>query len=337
MRRDLVVIGASAGGVEALRQLVGDLPADLPAAVLVVLHVPPGGGTALPAILDRSGPLPVRHAVAGEALRPGQVYVAPPDVHLLVHDGHLSLSRGPRENGHRPALDPLLRSVARWRPGRSVGLVLSGTLDDGAAGLAAMRRRGAACVVQDADDAAYRGMPEAALRAVPDARVAPLADLAALVTALLDEEVDDVLDDVPRELRQEVGISEFDPEAVIGDPDRPGTPSGLPCPDCNGVLFEVPDDDVLRFRCRVGHAWASGSLLQRQDGELESALWMALRVLEDKGALNRQMAERARQRGSRLTAVGHERTAEDVQRAALALRGLLVETPWAGEPTAAAS
>src|SRR5215207_2026811 len=181
--REIVVVGASAGGVEALRAFVSALPRDLPAAVLVVLHLPRSSASALHKILSRSGPLPAGQAADGEAVRPGCVYVAPPDHHLLLRDGSVALTRGPQENGHRPAIDPLFRSAARHYGPRAVGVILSGTLDDGASGLAAIARRGGTAAVQDPAEALYPGMPVAALEQVPTAFVARAAELARTVAS----------------------------------------------------------------------------------------------------------------------------------------------------------
>jgi two-component system chemotaxis response regulator CheB len=191
MRRDVVVVGASAGGVEALRELVAGLSATLPATVLVVLHIPPHGGSALPAILSRSGPLPARHPGDREALAPGVVLVAPPDHHLVIDDGTVRTTRGPHHNGHRPAVDVLFRSAARAARERVVGVVLSGVLDDGTAGLEAIKKRGGLCVVQDPDDAGYPNMPENALAHVAVDHVVPARDMGRLLDRLCTEEIED--------------------------------------------------------------------------------------------------------------------------------------------------
>jgi two-component system chemotaxis response regulator CheB len=335
--RDIVGVGASAGGVEALRALVGGLPADFRGAVLVVLHVPRDAPSALPAILRRSGPLPAAVAVDGEPLRHGRIYVAPSDHHVLVLDGHIRLSRGPAENGHRPAVDPLFRSLARAFGRRAVGVVLSGSRDDGAAGLADIAASGGLAVVQDTDDALYPWMPAAALRSVPEAQVAAagklgeiLAGIAAadLPAAAPDTDGDDALRDA------EVAIADLDPLTTddLGVP-----PAGYGCPACGGSLFEIPGKITPRYRCRVGHAFTPESLLDEQALTLESALWVALRALEEKSTLSRRMADSPGRRdsasGDRFRAV-----AADAEAAGATIRNLIgrlgrIESPSpAGEP-----
>jgi two-component system, chemotaxis family, protein-glutamate methylesterase/glutaminase len=322
MHRNVIVIGASAGGVEALRGLVAKLPADLPAAVLVVLHVPSYGGSVLPAILDRAGPLPARHPLTDQPVTESTILVAPPDHHLVVRDDHVVLTRGPRENGHRPAVDVLFRSAARAAGTRVIGVVLSGALDDGTAGLAAVAAQGGVTVVQDPRDALYPGMPTSAIDHVPVDHVVPVADMAELLVQLSKEEVLDLERPASPLLQIEADLALMDDEAM-NQPDRPGSPSGFSCPDCNGVLWEIEDGDLVRYRCRVGHAWSAESLFGEQSTQLDAALWMALRGLEEKAALARTLGERATERGSRLSASRFTHQAEEAARAASAIRSLL--------------
>ncbi|MEV4457771.1 chemotaxis protein CheB [Microbispora sp. NPDC049633] len=178
VRRDVVVVAASAGGIEALRTLLGNLPAGLPASILVVLHISPRAGSALPGILDRAGPLRSAAAQDGEPLRHGRVYAAPPDLHLLVDDGAVRLSRGPRHNGHRPAADPLFLSAAAFAGPRTLAVILSGTLDDGARGCAEVERRGGLVAVQDPEESPFDGMPRAAIAATTRPAVSSVRGIA---------------------------------------------------------------------------------------------------------------------------------------------------------------
>ena len=325
-RRDIVVMGASAGGIEALQKTLGGLPPDLDAAVLVVLHVGAhGGGRSLAAILDRAGPLPAVPAVDGERLRAGRIYVCVADHHLLLADGHVRVRRGPKENGNRPAADPLFRSAARYFGPRVIGVVLSGTLSDGTAGLAAIKRQGGIAVVQHPDDAIYDGMPTYAIDHVEIDHVRKAADLGPLLADLVREEVPADEPEPSPTMLKEVTLVENDDRAV--EHDHPGRPSPWPCPDCNGVLWHIDDDDddddVLRFRCRVGHAWSAESLLAQQDDALEQALWTALRALEDRLALSETMADRAEKAG-RESSARRFRSDLDILRADVeVLRGLL--------------
>lgn len=293
--QDLIVVGASAGGVEALREFVGGLPADLDAAVAVVLHMPPHGASALPAILDRAGPLPAVAAAQGTRLRAGVIYVAVPDHHLLATSGHLQLSRGPTENGHRPGVDALFRSAAvSWAP-RLAGVVLSGTLDDGTAGAALVKSRGGIVAVQEPGDALYSGMPQSVLNSVAVDMALPAGELGAAIAGRLG---------LRHEIPPPPAVSELERlEARIDAGTEPGTsgvaalatPSGLSCPDCNGVLYLL--EDAGRYRCRVGHAWTAEALLIEQKVAVDKAMWTALRALEEKQHLAERMALDARRHG----------------------------------------
>jgi two-component system chemotaxis response regulator CheB len=334
--RGVVVVGASAGGVEALSHLVARLPDDLAATVLVTVHVPASSTSVLPAILNRRGPLPARHAEDGELLRAGEILVAPPDRHLVVLEDRVALSRGPQENGHRPSVDVLFRSAARaWGP-RVMSVVLSGTLDDGAAGVVAVSRHGGRCLVQE--DALFDGMPRAATRADHPESVA-VREIADRVVAWLRDVPEDTT--VPASAGPTSATSLSDEETLIAqlDPDtmhrhdRPGEAAGLGCPDCAGALFRIEEGGLVRFRCRVGHAWSSESLLVRQTVALESALWTALRSLEEKAALNDELRTRAAASGHDLAAARFAAGADEATRAAELLRGLVADV--GGSATAA--
>ena len=317
----LVVVGASAGGVEALRELVGGLPKDLPAAVLVVLHIAPSARSALPDILRRAGELPVQHAGDGDEIKQGRVYVAPPNQHLVVRDGRLVLGTGPRENGHRPAVDPLFRSAARWYGPAVTGVILSGTLDDGASGVAVVAARGGRVIVQDPEEALYDGMPRAAIRAVTPDAIASAAKVGRFLDEWTREPTDQRPPPVHRDLQLETDVAELD-ESALSDPNRPGTPAGLSCPDCNGAMFEIADD-VLRFRCRVGHAWSPESLFAKQLEEAEGSLWIAVRILEEKAALHRRLGDNARDRGQEVASHRQQEKADEAADTASAIRRLV--------------
>lgn len=324
----LVLVGASAGGVEALRDFVAGLPDDLPAAVLVVLHLPPGGVSALAPILERVGPLHAQPAQDGAKLDAGMIYTAVPDHHLLVLDSRTVLSRGPTENGHRPGIDALFRSAAiAWGP-RVAGVVLSGTLDDGTAGLASIKSRGGLALVQDPKEALYRGMPDSALAHVSVDRVLAAREIGAALTSLFQANGDLPDPPPPSELdRHEVridagGFAETGPGGVVTMAD----PSGLSCPDCNGVLYMM--ESGHRYRCRVGHGWTAEALLQQQSVEVEKALWTALRALEEKRQLADKMSADARGHGHDWLAQRYVEQGAENAHAADVLRELLL----GGEP-----
>jgi two-component system, chemotaxis family, protein-glutamate methylesterase/glutaminase len=318
----VVAIGASAGGVEALRALVAGLPPDLAAAVLVVLHIPPHAPSALAGILDRAGPLRAQSARHGMRLQPGMICVAPADHHLLVRDGHLELSVGPMENGHRPAIDPLFRSAALACGTGAIGVVLSGARDDGAAGLTVIVERGGQAVVQDPEEALHRSMPASALEHVASAHVLPAAKIGALLGELVREgPPPDELSSTNPQLAAENEIAALRP--LTTDALLSARPSGFSCPSCQGVLFELEGEPAPRYRCRVGHAWSPGSLAAEQNGVVEQALWVALRTLEENAAINQRLAEFAEQRDRRRAATVYRQRYESSKAEAVALRELI--------------
>ena len=319
--RDIIVIGASAGGVQALCTVIEDLPPNLPAAIFVVLHIAPDGYSALPAILSRSGRLPATHPADGEVIRPGRIYVAPPDRHLAIQNGHIHLSSNASENGYRPAVDVLFRTAARSYGPRVTGVVLTGNLDDGTAGLAAIKKCGGVAIVQDPGDADYPGMPVSAIHNVAVDHVLPLAGIGGLIDSLLYEPRpagEGSCDEVEEE-PDTMGVSE-EPEI-----NRGAEPSGLTCPECGGSLFEKPGEHPLHFRCRTGHAYSPESLFSKQFHALEGSLWAALRALEENAALSRRLEERARQHGNTFSSLRYEKRALEAEKHADVLRKILVE------------
>jgi two-component system, chemotaxis family, protein-glutamate methylesterase/glutaminase len=323
---DFIVIGASAGGVEALSYVVKHLPSDLDATVAIVLHVPSHGISVLPRILERAGSLPVCHPKDQERILPGQIYVAPPNYHLLVKRGYFHLVKGPRENSHRPAIDPLFRTAARVYGPRVIGVILTGVLDDGTAGLKAVKMRKGVAVVQDPEDAMYSGMPQSAIENVDDIdHILPLSDIPAILVNLVNTPVEVASNNpVPSAMEFESDIAEMSME-TINNEDKPGKPSPFACPDCGGTLWDLSQGDLLRFRCRTGHAFSSETLLAKQSDALEEALWVALRALEEKASLARRMANRMSDRNQVLSAKRLENEAQDAQERATIIRDALLK------------
>jgi two-component system, chemotaxis family, protein-glutamate methylesterase/glutaminase len=273
--------------LEPLQRLFGELPGDLAATLFVVVHVGAHANSTLASVLDRAGPLPV--AVAGDALafEPGRVYVAPPDLHLLLEDGRMLLRRGPRENLSRPAIDPLFRSAAAAYGARVVGVLLSGMLYDGASGLRAIKRCGGIAVIQDPADALYPDMPRHALQRSEVDYCLSAAELAKLLVRLVAEPAG-ISPEVPEDIRLEARMAA---QAVAGGPadEQLERPLALTCPDCGGALREITDGEPLRYRCHVGHAYDADLLLGAQTEGVERALWSALRALDERAALLRRL------------------------------------------------
>lgn len=288
--RGVVAIGASAGGVEALSRLAAGLSPDVPYAYLVTLHIPAGAPSVLARIVDRSGPLPAVTAEHGAKLQPAHIYVAPPDRHLLAADHRLVLSQGPTENGHRPAINALFRSVALAFGPRAIGVLLSGVLDDGVLGLGAIRSRGGTTIGQSPDDALFPAMPVNARDAGVLDREAAAADIGAVLKELSHQSLKDLTMERDAAMELENRIAMMSRFSTDFDTQQLGAPSGYTCPDCNGSLVSISEGN---FRCQVGHAWTADALLAARDSEVEGALWVALRSLQEKARLARQLADKA--------------------------------------------
>ncbi len=324
--RDLIVMGASAGGIEAVRRVLGGLPEDLEAAVLVVLHTSGRSGGLLPQILGRASVLKASHPVDGEGMQRGHIYVAPPDFHLLVEDGHLRVLQGPRENLNRPAIDPLFRSAAVAAGRRVIGVVLTGLLDDGTSGLMVVKARGGAAIVQDPETAMFSAMPKSALEQVPQATVLPLERIAEELVRLVGQELPPEASSAPaRETWEEKETQLLEREMPqIRNGERPGEPSVFACPDCGGVLWKMDEDGFLRYRCRVGHAFTANHLGAEQRHAVETALWSALRALEESASLYHRLAKRAAP-GREMTASRFLDRAKNTEQNARVLREYLVQ------------
>jgi len=292
--RDIVAIGASAGGVQALLHLASNFPADLPAAVLMTLHLSSQIRSSLDELLSRAGPLPARFARDGEELRKGRVYVAPPDRHLLVEGDRIVLGVGPRENNSRPSIDAMLRSVALCCCHRAVGVVLTGTLGDGASGLLAVNQCGGMTVVQDPSDAAYGEMPQTALeRATPD-HVVDLERMPALLSSLVQQPAGEPCAP-PAGIGFEVDIAKGTGGFAMENMDKLGRRSVLSCPDCHGVMWEIDEGTLTRYRCHVGHTYSDDLMDMALDESLRRALASAQRALEERVALADRLYRQAQE------------------------------------------
>jgi len=301
------VIGASAGGVETLRRVVAGLPSDLPAAVCVVVHIAPTSPSALASILSRSGLLPCYPAADGQELRPAEILVAPPDRHLEIEDRRVRLTTGPRENGHRPSVDVLFRTASAAFQGRVIGVVLSGTRDDGTAGLAVIKAGGGAAIVQDPDEALYAGMPASALASVDVDAVVPSELVARTVVAMV---------------RGEELPAGADPHQAVEDPPDENTVTTV-CPECRGVLSERHEGGITQWECRVGHRYSPNSLVDAQSHDVEAALWAAIRALEDRRIVLERMADQLMDREQERSAASFRRRATEAQEQAEHVRGAL--------------
>ena len=317
----LVVIGGSAGALGPLREIVAELPATFPAPVLVTLHTAPTARSALPALLDAAGPLVARHPRHGEPLEAGTILVAVPDSHLLVYDGEAHLSRGPRQNWHRPAVDALFNSAARWRGPGVVAVVLSGALDDGAAGAAAIAAQDGTVVVQDPAQAQLPSMPTAAAQAVRRAHVTPVEAIAPLLTRLVDEPLRNDAPDADPLLRWQSETVDRGVDDVPGGRER--TPAAIGCPECNGGMFEATVPARPHYVCHVGHSWSPETLVAAQRQATEASLYAAAAKLVEEATVLRRVAALETEPRTTVAAVAYERRARDAEQQAAQIQDML--------------
>lgn len=315
-KRDIIVIGASAGGMEALKKLVAQLPDNFLGALFIVWHISPECRSLLPEILARLCPLPVVHATDSEAHKPGHIYVAPPDHHLIVEQGLVRVTRGPKENRFRPSVDVLFRSAARAYGQRVIGVVLTGALDDGAAGLEAVKQQGGIAMVQDPFEALYPSMPISAMKAVAVDYCVPITKLGSLLVSLTNETVEDLgVLPVSDQMEIEVGIAREDNALQHGIMTL-GEPSPYTCPECHGVLLQLKQGKLLRFRCHTGHAYSPNALLAELTKSIEDTLWSTLRGIEESEMLMSHIAQHLHEANDGDTAELFLQKANDAKRRA---------------------
>src|SRR4051812_23341761 len=282
-RKDIVVIGASAGGMDALQKVVSRFPADLPAAVFIVWHLSPGLKTILPSVLNKSGPLRAGHPSDGDRIERGLIYVAPNDHHMLVENGYIRVTKGPKENRFRPAVDPLFRSAAYVYGPRVIGIVLTGALDDGTAGLWTIKLRGGTAIVQEPAEALMRSMPLKALENVEVDYKLPVAQIGEVVGRLAREQAPPAPAVDPKEQEKtenEIRIAEEN-DAMERHVMDHGDLSPFTCPECHGVLTSIHEGKIVRFRCHTGHAFSASTLLNSTTEQVEERLWDAVRALDE--------------------------------------------------------
>lgn len=318
----VITIGTSAGGVRALTTLLGQIPQDFPASIHIVLHLSNEAVSNLPTVLSKSARLAVAFAKDKERIEPGRIYLAPPDFHLMLEYGYVRVIRGPRENRMRPAVDPLFRSAAVAYKSYVTGIILTGMLDDGTAGLEAVKDCGGMTIVQDPNDAAYSSMPKSAIANVKVDRIVPLKDIADILVERV-RQTPSIVKEVPPHLLLESPIS----RDAITEPktmERIGKPVAHSCPSCGGPLWEIGKvDSLLRYRCHVGHAFTNRTLIDEQSEATEKALWIALRTLEERARLLKSMSDRYAQKDAKALAQIHqERSAEAFDHAVL-IRSLI--------------
>ncbi|MFC6792686.1 chemotaxis protein CheB [Methylobacterium komagatae] len=329
--RDIVVIGGSSGATASLKVILGALPADLPAAVFIVLHIPARSIGLLATVTAAAAHLPVHAARDGMMITPGNIYLGVPDHHLIVRDGQIRLGRGPRENMARPSIDPLFRSAAATYGPRVIGVLLSGLLNDGAAGLEAIKRCGGVALVQDPADAIADEMPLSGMAATTVDLVAPSTRLGDVLSELVQESPGPRLP-VPPEIRLEIDIAAG--ERIDSDVlRRIADPAALTCPHCSGVLSKVRDAKPLRFRCQVGHAYTAEAVAREQENAVDEALRIALRIIEERAELVARMAQDGRSSGRLAVAEMYDERAVEYREYADTIRRAVLLSLPAPEPS----
>jgi two-component system chemotaxis response regulator CheB len=315
---ELIVIGGSAGGLEPLRTIAGGLPPGLPAAVLVVIHTSPAGPSLLPRILSKAGALPAIHPVDGERFEMGTIYVAPPDYHLTVEGESVRVTRGPKFNGHRPAIDALFQSAAAEAGAHVTSVLLSGMDSDGAMGMKAIAEAGGRTIVQSPDDATFPYMVKRAMGVVRPDLVLPARSIAAALSEGLVREPD-----VASSVQNDISPPRVDAMEEDDIESRDKVPTPYSCPECGGVLWQDASGQSYAYECRVGHVFALDGLLTEQTQGIEKALWMGLRSLEEKQSLLRRLAGETANRGLDRASRRFSEAAEELEEPAETFRLLL--------------
>lgn len=312
---DIIVIGASAGGIEALIELVRTLPSDFDVSIFIVQHVSPYSKGNLPTIFKRHTSLGVSYPEDEDKIKSRHIYVAPPDHHLLLDDGKIVVKRGPKENRFRPSIDALFRSAAYYYKERVIGIILSGLLNDGTSGLWTIKRLGGIGIIQDPKDAIFSDMPENTLEFVDVDYIVPVSKMAALLQTLSGKDVSACKDVTPEEmdlLETEVVIAKKDNAFELGIMDK-GNLSPFTCPECHGALVSFTEGKTVRFRCHTGHAFSASSLLAGVTTGVEESLWNAMRALEETAMLLETIGNTYKEIGNKEAARKFKKKSEETR------------------------
>ena len=327
-RRNIVVIGASAGGIDALRSLFSRLPADLSASYFVVLHLSPQYPSHLDHVLQSVTPMPVAFASDGQRIMPNCVYVATPDRHLMVERDTIRVTRGPRESRSRPAVDVLFRSASLAFGQRVIGVVLSGSLDDGTAGLWQIKDRGGLAFVQDPEEAQHRSMPDNAMEYVD-------VDFVGTIEALVEKIAQEAGKELPQPVVEPPGPGQRTENLIaLGENGmdvgvtKLGTPSKYTCPECGGNLAQIEEGPIVRFRCHTGHAYSIKSLLTEVNSSVDTSLWSTVRAIEERILILRQLADLAEKNGHHDESARLRAKASQADEKCQPLRDLVLDTDF---------